>query len=77
MLPSMRMPVAFAFDHAPENFALLRRMALNLLNREQTFKRSNRMKRYRATMDNDYLLQILAASKSELITKTEAKKGAS
>lgn len=49
-------------DHAPENFALLRRLALNLLNREKTFKGSNRMKRYLAAMDNNYLLKILAAS---------------
>jgi predicted transposase YbfD/YdcC len=48
-------------DRSPENFALLRRLALNLLNRENSYKASNKMKRYRAAMDNDYLLSILAA----------------
>ena len=46
---------------APENFALLRRIALNLVNREDSYKASSKMKRYRAAMDNDYLLSILAA----------------
>ena len=48
-------------DCGPENFALLRRIALNLVNREDSYKASNKMKRYRAAMDNDYLLSILAA----------------
>ena len=46
-------------NQAPENFALLRRLALNLLNREKSFKGSIKMKRYRAAMDNNYLLKIL------------------
>lgn len=41
-------------DNAPENFALLRKLALNLLNQEKTAKASNKMKRYRAAMDNEY-----------------------
>ncbi len=55
-------------DNAPENFALLRKLALNLLNQEKTTKASNKMKRYRAAMDNNYLLKILQASgtKSEV-----------
>lgn len=48
--------------HAAENFALLRRLSLNLLNHEKTFNGSNRMKRYKAAMDNDYLLKIIAAA---------------
>ena len=48
-------------DNAPENFALLRKLALNLLNQEKTTKASNKMKRYRAAMDNEYLLKILKA----------------
>ncbi len=48
--------------HAAENFALLRRMSLNLLQREKTFKGSNRMKRYKAALDNDYLMKTIAAS---------------
>ena len=56
--------------HAPENFALLRRMSLNLLQREKTFKGSNRMKRYKAALDNDYLMKIIAASCPQLVTST-------
>ncbi len=48
-------------ENAPENFALLRKLALNLLNQEKTTKASNKMKRYRAAMDNEYLLKILKA----------------
>lgn len=47
--------------HAPQNFSLLRRIALNALNLEQSFKRSNRQKSNRAAMDNNYMLTILAA----------------
>lgn len=46
-------------QHSPENFALLRRLALSLLKQEKTFKGSLKMKRYRAAMENDYLLKIL------------------
>lgn len=41
------------------NFALLRRLALNALNRERTYKRSIRQKSKRAAMDNDYMVQVL------------------
>jgi predicted transposase YbfD/YdcC len=51
--------------HAPQNFALLRRIALNALNLEQSFKRSNRQKSNRAAMDNNYMLTILAACLSQ------------
>lgn len=47
--------------HAPQNLALLRRIALNALNLEQSLKRSNRQKANRAAMDNNYMLTILAA----------------
>jgi predicted transposase YbfD/YdcC len=46
--------------HSPQNFALLRRLALNALNREQTYKRSLRQKMKRAAMDNNYLIQVLS-----------------
>ncbi|NEO68185.1 MAG: ISAs1 family transposase [Moorea sp. SIO3H5] len=49
-------------DNSPENFALLRRLALNLMKQETTFKGSLRMKRYRAAMDNNYLVKILASA---------------
>jgi len=51
--------------HAPQNLALLRRIALNALNREESFKRSNRQKSHRAGMDNNYMLTILAACLSQ------------
>ena len=47
--------------HAPQNLSLLRRIALNALNLEQSIKRSNRQKSHRAAMDNKYMLTILAA----------------
>ena len=46
-------------QNSPENFALLRRLAINLLKQEQTSKQSLKMKRYRAAMDNNYLVKIL------------------
>ena len=46
-------------DNSPENFALLRRLAINLLKQEKGFKGSLKMKRYLAGMDNNYLVQIL------------------
>lgn len=51
--------------HAPQNLSLLRRIALNALNLEQSCKRSNRQKSNRAAMDNNYMLQILAACLSQ------------
>lgn len=47
--------------HAPQNLSLLRRIALNALNLEQSLKRSTRQKSNRAAMDNNYMLTILAA----------------
>ncbi len=47
--------------HAPENIGLLRRLSVNLLKREPS-KLSLAMKRYKAGMDNDFMLKILAAS---------------
>jgi len=48
--------------NAPENFALLKRWSINLLNQETSFKRSTRQKAKRASMDVGYLLQVLNAS---------------
>jgi predicted transposase YbfD/YdcC len=45
--------------HSPRNFALLRRLALNALNREPTYQRSTRQKSKRAAMDDDYMIQVL------------------
>lgn len=48
-------------DHAPRNISLLRRLALNLL-RQDSSKGSLKMKRYRAGLDNAFLLHILSHS---------------
>lgn len=48
--------------NSPENFALLRRMALSLLNQETSSKRSLRQKAKRAAMDSNYMLQVLATA---------------
>jgi predicted transposase YbfD/YdcC len=47
--------------NGPQNCALLRHIALNLLRREDTANISIRAKRKKAGWDNDYLLKVLAA----------------
>lgn len=47
--------------HADENLALLRKMALNLL-RQHPAKGSLKGKRYRAALNEDFLLQVLQSS---------------
>ena len=46
-------------DNAPENLAIIRHIALNLLKQDKTEKGSIRSKRNRAGWDNNYLLEIL------------------
>ncbi|BAY97902.1 transposase [Tolypothrix tenuis PCC 7101] len=46
--------------HSPRNFALLRRIALNALNCEQSYKRSLRQKMKRTAMDNNYMIRVLS-----------------
>lgn len=46
-------------DHAPENMAILRRMALNLLKQENTLKGGIQTKRLKAAWDHNYLIKIL------------------
>lgn len=48
--------------HGPENFSLLRRMAVSLLNQETSTKRSLRQKTKRAAMSTDYMLDILTTA---------------
>jgi predicted transposase YbfD/YdcC len=48
--------------HEPENFSLLRRMAVSLLNQETSTKRSLRQKTKRAAMCTDYMLNILTSA---------------
>ncbi len=47
-------------DNAPENLAIIRHIALNLLKQDKIFKGSIKSKRNRAGWDNDYLLKILS-----------------
>ena len=47
-------------DNAPENLAIIRQIALNLLKQEKTAKNGVKNKRKRAGWDNDYLLKVLA-----------------
>jgi predicted transposase YbfD/YdcC len=61
--------VTFAEDNSrirnlnsPENFSLLRRMAISLLNQETSTKRSLRQKMKRASMNTNYLLEVLAVT---------------
>jgi predicted transposase YbfD/YdcC len=48
--------------NAPENFGLLRRLALCLLKKEATSKRSLKGKRLRASWDESYLQQVLCGN---------------
>jgi hypothetical protein len=48
-------------DHAPQNFATLRKIALNLLRQDQKAKCGVKGRRKMAGWDDDYLLRILAA----------------
>jgi predicted transposase YbfD/YdcC len=50
--------------HAAENLGLLRRLSVNVLKREPS-RQSLKMKRYKAGMDNDFLIKILAASAAD------------
>jgi predicted transposase YbfD/YdcC len=46
-------------NHSSENFSRIRRIALNLLQREKTKKRGIKGKRLNAAWDHDYLLKLL------------------
>ena len=53
-------------ENAPENFGLLRRLALCLLKKETSSKRSIRGKRLRASWDDGYLLQVMCGNAGNL-----------
>ena len=48
-------------ENYPENMAIIRQLALSLINQETTVKKSVKSKQNKANWDNDYLLQILTA----------------
>jgi predicted transposase YbfD/YdcC len=48
--------------HGPQNFAVLRRLALNALERETSFRRNVRQKSRRTAMNDRYMLAVLAAA---------------
>lgn len=50
--------------NAPQNFGLLRRMAINLLRREDSIKKGPTVKRRRAMWDTDYLKTVLGLTTS-------------
>jgi predicted transposase YbfD/YdcC len=47
-------------DNAPENFAIVRRIALNLVKQEKSTRAGVQNKRLRAGWDNEYLLKTLS-----------------
>lgn len=47
-------------DNAPQNFALLRQIAVNLLTKEKRVKRGIKNKQFLAAMDDNYLARVLA-----------------
>lgn len=49
-------------DHAPENLALIRHIALNLLRQDTSAKVGIKAKRLKAGWDDDYLAHILSAA---------------
>lgn len=51
--------------YAAQNLSLLRHLSVNLLKQEPS-KMSLKMKRYKAGIDNDFLIQILKSSVSEI-----------
>jgi hypothetical protein len=52
--------------HAPHNLALIRRFALNALNRETSSKRSLKQKAKQAAMNDAYMLTILAVDPEQI-----------
>jgi predicted transposase YbfD/YdcC len=49
-------------DHAPQNFAILRQFALNLLKQDESLKVGIAAKRKRAGWDENYLTRVLCAA---------------
>ena len=53
-------------DHGPENFGILRRLALMVLKQDKTIKRGIKAKQKCAGWDNDYLLSLLVSEIPEI-----------
>ena len=47
-------------DNAPQNFAVMGQIAVNLLGKEKRVKRGIKNKQFLAAMDNNYLERVLA-----------------
>lgn len=47
-------------DNAPQNFAIIRQIAVNFFSQQKRVKRGIKNKQFLAAMDNDYLLRVLA-----------------
>lgn len=47
-------------DHAPQNLAVIRQMALNMLKKEKTAKGGVHAKRLQAALDEKYLLKVIS-----------------
>jgi hypothetical protein len=59
---SMRMNVEFVLCTVHRIILKLRRIALNALERESSFRRSIRQKSRRAAMNDQYMVSVLAAA---------------
>jgi hypothetical protein len=59
MLDLTKMTVAFGSYNAPQNFAVLRRIAVNLLGKDKSRKFGTKNKQFLASMNNEYLADIL------------------
>lgn len=51
-------------DHSPENMAIIRHMALNMIKKDDTYKQGIKAKRKRAGWDKEFLLSLLALGDS-------------